>query len=228
MQCFLTESSWQKVDVPWRRVVGCSVRQMCGWSLDTPLIVVRGPRACASVGVCMSTRHRDREGSGARARSMCSCVPPIGHAQGVVKDRDCKLIKQYAGNVFKACVRTKKRPLSVETFKHTRADVIIKRWRDGLLFYFVCLLQMLNNTKTAFIRALVCSPHHSLLELHNPCAMFCFSTYSCLCGQTYFRDLQYIQMNQFCVASVLKIWNIRLLDEIRASHILIPSHSYST
>lgn len=78
------------------------------------------------------------------------------HARRFVKDRVQAEGWQIDYPTCRKCVQglrrqtgNKQRPFSEEALKHTRANVIIKRWRHGILRWYSLVLQMLNHSGMA-------------------------------------------------------------------------------
>lgn len=123
---------------------------------------------------CMCQQHRERQRLGAGAGYAISPLPstPLFIAlRGLSRNRaQARGAANWLSSLHGLIkpTRSKQRFLSLETWNHTRANVIIMVRLDDQLHGSVVLLQMLNKTSTFTAFILSCS------SLQSPC---CYITY---------------------------------------------------
>lgn len=111
---------------------------------------------CARLCACVNSTEKD--GGRGQELGLFLALSPFHHAERVVKDRMRAKEQQIDYPVCRKCVQglcreteTKQRPHSGDDLRHTRANVIIKQWRDGPLI--LCWYsKMLNNSSTPKLR----------------------------------------------------------------------------
>lgn len=119
---------------------------------------------CARLCACVNSTEKD--GGRGQDLGLFLALSPFHHAERVVKDRMRAKEQQIDYPVCRKCVQglcreteTKQRPHSGDALRHTRANVIIKQWRDGpliLCWYSKCWITPVHPN-SALIWGLMCS-----------------------------------------------------------------------